>query len=79
MSEPATLLETALSLPEEERSELALRLVESLDVAPEEDAESAWTKEVADRVEALRAGRAETIPLDRAIENARGRLRGLRG
>jgi putative addiction module component (TIGR02574 family) len=78
MSAPA-ILEAALALPEEERAELALRLVESLEAAQDSQMEMAWAAEVADRVEALRAGRAETIPLEDAIANARGHLRGLGG
>jgi putative addiction module component (TIGR02574 family) len=78
MSEPA-IFEAALSLPEEDRAELALRLVESLEAAQGGDVEEAWAAEVADRVEALRAGRAETISLDDAIASARRHLRGLRG
>jgi len=78
MSPPA-ILEAALALPEEDRAELALHLVESLEAAQDGDLEMAWAAEVADRVEALRVGRAETIPLEDAIANARAHLRSLRG
>ena len=77
MGEPA-LLQAALSLPEDERAELALRLVESLDAASD-DAEAAWATEVVDRVEALHAGRAVTISLDAAISSARAHLRRVHG
>jgi hypothetical protein len=78
MSE-AAILEVALSLLEEEQAELALQFVESLEPAQDGDIEMVWAAEVADRVEALHAGRAETISLEDAITNARDHLRSLRG
>jgi len=79
MGEPA-LLEVVLSLPKDERAELALRLVESLDAASDgDDVESAWAAEVVERVEALQAGRVVTVPLDEAIASARAHLRRPRG
>jgi len=79
MGEPA-LLQAALSLPEDERAELALRLVESLDAASDDDdAEAAWATEVVDRVEALHAGRAVTVSLDDAISSARAHVRRVHG
>jgi putative addiction module component (TIGR02574 family) len=79
MTAPAFLVDTALSLPEDERAELALRLVESLEGAPEEDVEAAWSDEIARRLEDLRAGRTKPVPLEQALAAARARLRSLRG
>lgn len=73
-----SLLETALLLPDEDRAELALRLVESLEAGKDVDAEAAWANTLTERVKALQAGRAETIPFDRAIAQARARIRGHR-
>jgi putative addiction module component (TIGR02574 family) len=79
MVEPA-LLQAALWLSEDERAELALRLVESLDAAPDsDDAEAAWAEEVVHRVEALHAGRAATVSLDEAIAGARAHVRRVHG
>jgi putative addiction module component (TIGR02574 family) len=79
MGEPA-LLQVVLSLPKDERAELALRLVESLDSASDgDDTEAAWAAEVVDRVEALHAGRAVTVSLDDAIASARAHLRRAHG
>ena len=79
MATAATLLEAALSLSEDERAELALRLVESLESGPDEDVEAVWADEVEHGIEALQAGRAETVPLDRAMAEARARLRNRHG
>lgn len=75
-----SLLQTALWLPEDQRAELALRLIESLDTAPEsDDAEASWATEIADRVEGLHTGRAVTVSLDEAIAGARAHLRHVHG
>ncbi len=71
MSSNRAILETALDLPDEERAELALRLVESLDGEPADDVEAAWAAEVKDRVEALRRGDAHTRPADEVSREAR--------
>src|ERR1039457_4918062 len=52
MSEEATeLLKKALTLPLEERAELASSLMESLDLIQDEDVEAAWQEEIARRIE----------------------------
>jgi putative addiction module component (TIGR02574 family) len=56
------LLQKALSLSEEERAELAGSLIESLDAAVDEAAESAWNEEIARRIADLDSGKAKTIP-----------------
>ncbi len=62
MSSNRAILRTALDLPVEERAELALRLVESLDGEPAGDVEVPWAAEVEDRVDALRRGETRTYP-----------------
>ena len=64
------LLRSALALPQKERSELAGRLLESLEPAPETGVEEAWRQEVAARVAALDASEVETV----AWEEIRDRL-----
>jgi putative addiction module component (TIGR02574 family) len=66
------LLNEAKALPEDQRAELVQEL--SATLAPP-GVEEAWAKEVADRVEALRAGRVETIPADVVMARAREVLR----
>ena len=58
----ADILTDALLLPEPERGELAARLIDSLDPATDDDAESAWAEEVRGRLEELRTGRVSPIP-----------------
>jgi putative addiction module component (TIGR02574 family) len=48
-----TVLKEALKLPEQERTEIASALLESLGPEPEADVEAAWRQEVAARVAAL--------------------------
>lgn len=57
------LLECSLSLPPQERSRLATRLIESLDEADDDlEISPAWQKELSRRVEAVRAGTMRMIP-----------------
>lgn len=58
----ANLLAEALRLPECDRSELAARLIESLDPIVEDDAEAAWSVEIQKRLEELRTGQVQPIP-----------------
>ena len=74
MNSTRTILKTALDLPDTERAELALRLVESLDGEPAADVEAAWASEVTQRVEALRRGEARTRPAADVFREARRRL-----
>jgi putative addiction module component (TIGR02574 family) len=64
---PAELLDAALKLPEDARSELADRLLDSLGsffADPEIEAE--WAAEIKQRVDDLKSGREKGIPLDEA-------------
>ena len=63
MTQPAgRLLEEALGLSEQDRAELAARLIESLDPATDDDAGPAWDAEVRRRTDELDRGVAATIP-----------------
>ena len=63
MTEEATrLLEEALRLPPEARATIAGRLMENLDEQVDEDAEAAWAKEIARRLEEVDPGKVATIP-----------------
>jgi putative addiction module component (TIGR02574 family) len=50
------VLQEALNLPEEERTEIVTALLVSLEPEPEADVEAAWRQEVRARVAALEAG-----------------------
>jgi putative addiction module component (TIGR02574 family) len=56
------ILEKALALTEEERAQIAVSLVQSLDDTVDEDAESTWQQEIANRAAELDSGRAKTVP-----------------
>ena len=67
MTQDATeLLNRALALAAEERTELAGSLLESLDGPPEdpEAVEAAWNEEIAHRIEDLDSGKVKTVSLD---------------
>jgi putative addiction module component (TIGR02574 family) len=59
--EVSDLLKRALALPVDERAALANTLLDSLET-PNQSVEAAWDEEVARRMEALKAGKAVTVP-----------------
>jgi putative addiction module component (TIGR02574 family) len=59
--EVSELLKRALALPVEERAALANTLLDSLEDAQESE-QAAWDKEVARRMQDLKAGKAVTVP-----------------
>jgi len=59
--EVSDLLRRALALPVDERAALANTLLDSLE-ASTQSVEEAWDKEVARRIEDLKAGKAVTVP-----------------
>jgi len=54
------ILLDVLGLPDEERAEIAARLIESLDESPEVGVDEAWASEIERRCEMLDAGQAVT-------------------
>ena len=68
------ILKEALTLPEEDRIQIAGALLESLEPAPEADVEEAWRQEVAVRVAALDAGEVETTPWDQIRDRFLARI-----
>jgi putative addiction module component (TIGR02574 family) len=69
-SEANGLLQKALTLPVEERAELAGSLIDSLDNSEDESVEAAWDVEIARRMEDLDSGRVKSV----SLEEARRRL-----
>src|SRR5262245_58943208 len=69
-----TVLQEALTLPEEERAEIAGVLLESLESAPDTEVETAWRQEVAARVAALEAGGVELRPWEEIRDRFLARL-----
>jgi putative addiction module component (TIGR02574 family) len=63
----AEVLEAALDLPENERAELAEKLVASLDGEVEPDAEASWRREIERRLARIAAGESQTIATEESV------------
>jgi putative addiction module component (TIGR02574 family) len=70
------LLQKALSLPDNERAELAGSLIASLDKSIDPDVDAAWQAEIARRAEEVRSGEVSTVPWPQAQKKARDLLEG---
>jgi putative addiction module component (TIGR02574 family) len=73
----AELKEKAAQLSAQERAELALALIESLDGPLENqgEVEEAWRVEIDRRVAEIERGEVELVPGDEVLERVRRRLR----
>jgi putative addiction module component (TIGR02574 family) len=58
----AELYEAGLALPPSVRKDVALRLLESVEVVDQETIDQAWTDAISDRVDDIVSGKVETIP-----------------
>ena len=67
------LAQDALTLSDQERAELAHKLLISLDGVPDEGAEEAWDQEIAKRVQKIRAGTAKGRPADQVFRDIKSR------
>ena len=74
-TEIETVLGQALRMPEQERAEIAEKLIASLDDSPDIDVEQAWQEEVSRRISDLESGNAVCVPW----EEVRHRLRSKAG
>jgi putative addiction module component (TIGR02574 family) len=70
------LLEKALSLPDNERAELAGSLIASLDTNIDPDVDAAWQAEIARRADEVRSGEVSTVPWPEVQRKARALLDG---
>jgi len=68
----AEVLEEALSLPPEERAELADRLLTSLDSSAVGQIDALWAAEAEDRLDAFERGEIKTMSADDAFDSASG-------
>ena len=64
------LLEEALSLPHEERAELADRLLTSLDSPPDRRIDALWAQEAEDRLDAYERGEIKALSAREAFDQA---------
>ncbi|RLE17557.1 MAG: hypothetical protein DRJ61_16075 [Acidobacteria bacterium] len=68
------LLNHALTLPDSDRAEIAVRLLESLDGPVEQGVEEAWNREIAQRLAQIDAGEVELVSWDLATKKIFGSM-----
>lgn len=74
MHAPGDIASKALELPEKERADLALRLLESL--GPETDmSDDEWLQEIERRADRVFSGKSAGNPADEVYQRARERLK----
>ncbi|USQ79547.1 addiction module protein [Ornithinimicrobium faecis] len=61
------LYEVGLSLPPSVRKDIALRLLESIEVADQDSVDKDWATEIGSRVDDILSGKVETIPHDEVM------------
>jgi putative addiction module component (TIGR02574 family) len=59
--------EAGLALPPSVRKDVALRLLESIEVADQESVDQAWNEQIGSRVDDILSGNVETIPGDQVF------------
>ncbi len=67
------LAQDALTLSDQERAELAHKLLISFDGVPDEGGEEAWDLEIAKRVQKIRDGTANGRPADQVFRDIKSR------
>ena len=73
-TEFAELKQKAAQLSENERAELALALIESLDGEPETGVDEAWRVEIARRIAQIERGEVQLVPGDEVFARLRRKL-----
>lgn len=66
--------EAGMSLPPSVRKDVALRLLESIDVADEGSIDEEWTAEIGSRVDDILGGSVQTIPGEEVFARIDARL-----
>jgi putative addiction module component (TIGR02574 family) len=74
--EARELLKQALTLPDEERAELAASLIDSLDTTVDNNVEAAWQEEIARRLDEMESGKVKGIPWEEVRRKAHKLLHG---
>jgi putative addiction module component (TIGR02574 family) len=70
------ILQSALTLPADDRVEIAESLLQSLDEDTAAEIEASWTEEIRRRIESIDKGEAKMIPADEVMREMRERLNG---
>lgn len=68
------IYEAGMNLPPSVRKDVALRLLESLELADQESVDQAWTTEIGSRVDDVLTGKVTTIPGDEVFARLDERL-----
>ncbi|MBL7177858.1 MAG: addiction module protein [Desulfobacteraceae bacterium] len=75
MSKFEEVTSKAMTLPPENRAELAELLIQSLDEKEDEEVRSAWLSEIRRRDQEIRSGASVTKPAEQVLREAREELR----
>jgi len=75
MSKFEEVTSKAMTLPPENRAELAELLIQSLDEKEDEEVRSAWLSEIRRRDQEIRSGASVTKPAEQVLREAREGLR----
>ena len=67
------LAQEALALSDQERAELARKLLVSLEDVPDEGVDAAWDTEIKERVDRIREGTAQGRPAEGVFRDIRAR------
>ena len=70
------ILQSALSLPEAERAEIAVALIHSLDTQVDDAVDEAWAMEIERRIATIDKGEVALIPFDDVLAEMRRRAHG---
>jgi putative addiction module component (TIGR02574 family) len=70
------ILQSALSLPPDDRVEIAESLILSLDEETAAEIEAVWGEEIRRRIDSIDSGRVKMIPADEVMREMRERLNG---
>jgi putative addiction module component (TIGR02574 family) len=70
------ILQTALTLPADDRVEIAESLIQSLDEQTAAEIDAAWAEEIKRRIESIDKGRVQLIPAEEVMREMRERLNG---
>ena len=62
------VLEDALSLPPNERAEIAERILSSLDLVAQQENDRLWAQEVENRLDAYERGEIKAVPADEVFK-----------
>jgi putative addiction module component (TIGR02574 family) len=72
----AELLEEALALPEDQRAQVAEKLVASLDGDADPDAEAQWGAEIERRLSRIEAGQSKSVSMAESLSRLHRVARG---